>query len=149
MPQWPLTESAYTRKTTARCWLASAIAELVRPGATSRREGPRVNVPNDVARLEVMTDALRALTQERPVLLWLDDLQWGAEAVTLASRLVRGAVRLGVAPPLDNETPDEPTDVRPPCPCCGGHMVIIETFERWRQPRAPPHSTASTGTTAP
>ena len=27
----------------------------------------------------------------------------------------------------------------PPCPCCGGRMIIIETFERWRQPRAPPH----------
>ncbi|QBM76661.1 IS91 family transposase [Sphingomonas sp. AAP5] len=53
---------------------------------------------------------------------------------------------LGVAPPPD-VAPDEPTDVRPPCPCCGGHMVIIETFERWRQPRAPPHSIASTGTT--
>ena len=54
---------------------------------------------------------------------------------------------LGVATPLDNETPDEPTDVRPPCPCCGGHMVVIETFERWRQPRAPPNVSAATGTT--
>jgi len=26
-----------------------------------------------------------------------------------------------------------------PCPCCGGHMIIIETFARWSQPRAPPH----------
>ena len=25
--------------------------------------------------------------------------------------------------------------------------VVIETFERWRQPRAPPHGIASTGTT--
>ena len=25
-----------------------------------------------------------------------------------------------------------------PCPCCGGPMVIIETFERGAQPRAPP-----------
>ena len=53
---------------------------------------------------------------------------------------------LGVAPPPD-DAPDEPTDLRPPCPCCGGHMVVIETFERWRQPRAPPHGIASTGTT--
>lgn len=30
------------------------------------------------------------------------------------------------------------TDYRPPCPCCGGRMVIIETFERGCQPRAPP-----------
>ena len=55
---------------------------------------------------------------------------------------------LGVAPP-PVAAPDEPTDVRPPCPCCGGHMVVIETFERWRQPRAPPHTTPPTGTTAP
>ncbi len=25
-----------------------------------------------------------------------------------------------------------------PCPCCGGRMIIIETFERGAQPRAPP-----------
>ena len=56
---------------------------------------------------------------------------------------------LGVAPPPVADLPDEPTDIRPPCPCCGGHMVIVETFERWRQPRAPPHATAATGTTAP
>ncbi len=54
---------------------------------------------------------------------------------------------LGVAPPPDDDTPDEPANVRPPCPCCGGHMVVIETFERWRQPRAPPHGIVSTGTT--
>jgi hypothetical protein len=56
---------------------------------------------------------------------------------------------LGVAPPPDKDAPDESADVRPPCPCCGGHVVIVETFERWRQPRAPPNSTAETGTTAP
>ena len=45
---------------------------------------------------------------------------------------------LAVAPPANDDTPEEPLDVRPPCPCCGGHMVVIETFERWRLPRAPP-----------
>ena len=39
----------------------------------------------------------------------------------------------------------EPLDWLPPCPCCGGRMIIIETFGRWRQPRAPPHATAPTG----
>jgi hypothetical protein len=33
-----------------------------------------------------------------------------------------------------------PTDHRPPCPCCGGRMVIIETFERGGGPRDPPPS---------
>ena len=29
-------------------------------------------------------------------------------------------------------------DHRPPCPCCGGRMIIVETFERGGPPRAPP-----------
>ncbi|MDP1730906.1 MAG: IS91 family transposase [Devosia sp.] len=33
---------------------------------------------------------------------------------------------------------DAPTDWRPPCPCCGGRMIIIETFERGGPARAPP-----------
>ena len=54
------------------------------------------------------------------------------EAMALVRRL------LGVAAPAEEPEPEEPIDHRPPCPCCGGHMTIIETFERWRQPRAPP-----------
>lgn len=30
------------------------------------------------------------------------------------------------------------SDHRPPCPCCGCRMIIIETFARWNQPRGPP-----------
>ena len=56
---------------------------------------------------------------------------------------------LAVAPPAVADAPDEPEDFRLPCPCCGGRMVVIEAFERWSQPRAPPHSTPSTGTTRP
>ena len=33
---------------------------------------------------------------------------------------------------------DEVRTLAQPCPCCGGPMVIIETFERGAQPRAPP-----------
>jgi hypothetical protein len=33
-----------------------------------------------------------------------------------------------------------PIDHRPPCPCCGGRMIIIETFERGGGPRDPPPS---------
>ena len=36
---------------------------------------------------------------------------------------------------------------RPPlCPCCGGHMIIIEIFERVGMPRGPPSPKADTGT---
>ena len=45
---------------------------------------------------------------------------------------------LGVTAPIAEPEPDEPPDNRPLCPCCGGHMTIIETFTRWCQPRAPP-----------
>jgi hypothetical protein len=55
-------------------------------------------------------------------------------AMALARRL------LGVAAPVEQPEPDEPPDHRPPCPCCGGHMTIIEAFARWCQPRAPPSS---------
>jgi Putative transposase len=47
---------------------------------------------------------------------------------------------LAVALPLQPVELPEPLDRLPPCPCCGGRMIIIETFERWRQPRAPPHA---------
>ena len=33
-----------------------------------------------------------------------------------------------------------PSDWRPPCPCCGGRMIVIETFERGGHARAPPPS---------
>jgi hypothetical protein len=45
---------------------------------------------------------------------------------------------LGVAATIQEIAPDDPPDQRPSCPCCGGHMIVIETFERWQQPRAPP-----------
>ena len=35
-------------------------------------------------------------------------------------------------------TATAPTDHRPPCPCCGGRMIVIETFERGGGPRDPP-----------
>jgi Putative transposase len=61
------------------------------------------------------------------------------------ANLARARQLLAVAPPLSDDLPDEPLDVRPPCPCCGGHMIIIETFARWSQPRAPPHRPNPTG----
>lgn len=55
------------------------------------------------------------------------------------ANLTRARALLEVAAPPDDAVLEEPVDLRPPCPCCGGHMIIIETFERWRQPRAPPN----------
>jgi hypothetical protein len=58
-----------------------------------------------------------------------------------------------LAMPVQDQTPDAESPAKPdepnlpahPCPCCGGRMVIIETFEPGQTPRhhrqrAPPHS---------
>jgi hypothetical protein len=55
------------------------------------------------------------------------------------ANLARARDLLEVAAPPNDAVLEEPVDLRLPCPCCGGHMNIIETFERWRQPRAPPN----------
>ena len=52
--------------------------------------------------------------------------------------IARARELLNAAPPPPDEADDEPTDIRPPCPCCGGRMVVIEVLKRWRQPRGPP-----------
>jgi len=40
-------------------------------------------------------------------------------------------------------------DHRPPCPCCGGRMIIVETFERCGAPRGPPAPEAGVRTAMP
>ncbi|MGH8650529.1 MAG: IS91 family transposase, partial [Burkholderiales bacterium] len=50
--------------------------------------------------------------------------------------------------PKQPETPktaiEEPHVLARPCPCCGGHMIIIETFERGCQPKhRPTHAPAA------
>jgi hypothetical protein len=61
------------------------------------------------------------------------------------------ARELLAAPPRPPE-PDvapEPSDHRPPCPCCGGRMLILDIFERRAQPRAPPRPACSPGRSSP
>jgi hypothetical protein len=46
-----------------------------------------------------------------------------------------------VDPPAPHDTTDPDvatTDHRPPCPCCGGRMIIVEVFARGGAPRGPP-----------
>ncbi len=61
--------------------------------------------------------------------------------------LARARELLAAPPPVAPDDTTEPSDYRPPCPCCGGRMVIIETFERCSQPRAPPAPPRSAGRT--
>jgi len=56
---------------------------------------------------------------------------------------------LATAPPVTNDPSAEPDDFRPPCPCCGGRMIVIEVFERCRQPRGPPGARTTNRETAP
>ena len=50
-----------------------------------------------------------------------------------------------VDPPAAHDTADidaTTTDHRPPCPCCGGRMIIVEVFARGGAPRGPPSTSA-------
>jgi Putative transposase len=42
----------------------------------------------------------------------------------------------------DTADPDAVTDHRPPCPCCGGRMMIVEVFGRGGAPCGPPSAPA-------
>jgi len=59
--------------------------------------------------------------------------------------LARARELLATPPPPEPDEAPEPSDHRPPCPCCGGRMLILETFERYAQPRAPPRPVCSPG----
>jgi hypothetical protein len=52
------------------------------------------------------------------------------------------AVPVPPDPPDEDDNTDQATgpapDHRPPCPCCGGRMIIVEIFEGGAAPRAPP-----------
>ena len=64
---------------------------------------------------------------------------------TRRTSLERARQLLAIAPPAADDMPEEQPDARPPCPCCGGRMVIIEIFERRYQPRAPPSLVVASG----
>ena len=63
--------------------------------------------------------------------------------------VARARELLAAPAPAEIKETEPPPDLRPPCPCCGGRMVIIEdVFQRAGSGRAlPPSSSASTGTT--
>ena len=65
------------------------------------------------------------------------------------ANVARVRVLLAVPPPAEPAEPVESPDPRPPCPCCGGRMIIIETFQPWMQPRAPPSPPEPTGRATP
>ena len=60
------------------------------------------------------------------------------------ANLLRARALLAVPKPeadrggTDNASLATPTDTRPRCPCCGGRMIVLETFARGHNARAPP-----------
>jgi hypothetical protein len=55
--------------------------------------------------------------------------------------LARARQLLGVSPTQSEPSDtDEPPMHSLPCPCCGGRMIVIETFERGSTPRTRPSS---------
>jgi hypothetical protein len=61
------------------------------------------------------------------------------------ARQLMAAPMAEVEPPVVHDTPDPDatTDHRPPCPCCGGRMIIVEVFARGAAPRGPPPGAGS------
>jgi hypothetical protein len=49
------------------------------------------------------------------------------------------------APPAGKTEEPKEVEPLPPCPCCGGCIVIIEAFERSYRPRAPPPALVISG----
>ena len=69
----------------------------------------------------------------------------GCKANIARARELIAAPMPAVDPPAAHDTadPDAATDHRPPCPCCGGRMIIVEVFGRGGAPRGPPSGAAS------
>ena len=69
----------------------------------------------------------------------------GCKANIARARKLIAAPSEAVDPPTAHDTTDprDPPDHRPPCPCCGGRMLIVESFGRGGSPRGPPFGLAS------
>jgi hypothetical protein len=65
----------------------------------------------------------------------------GCKANIARAKELMGAPIPQVGPPAAHDTadPHATTDHRPPCPCCGGRMIIVEVFGRGGAPRGPPY----------
>ena len=83
---------------------------------------------------------------------------YGLLASAACKANITRARELIAAPALSMETPAQDdadpaaglaADYRPPCPCCGGRMIVVETFERCGAPRAPPSPDAEVRTAMP
>jgi hypothetical protein len=61
------------------------------------------------------------------------------------ANLARARDLLAATATPEAEKTDRSPDRRPPCPCCGGRMIVIQTIQSAAQPRGPPASPTSSG----
>ncbi len=66
----------------------------------------------------------------------------GRQANLARARNLLAAPTPATPPPAEADEPASSPQPRPPCPCCGGRMVIVAVFTGAAQPRAPPTSSA-------
>jgi hypothetical protein len=63
-----------------------------------------------------------------------------ADNLARARTLLDAPVPPPTVDPPDTAEADQPQRPAHPCPCCGGRMIVIETFEPGCAPRAPPQA---------
>ena len=61
-----------------------------------------------------------------------------ADNIARARRLLDVAAAQPEAGDTDHTEATEPKPLSQPCPCCGGRMIVIETFQRGSSPRYRP-----------
>lgn len=90
-------------------FLLSAISTLMAPSgdAPDGSDCVRVELPS-TERNAAITELLGALSRQRPIILWLDDIQWGARSVDLVRHLLSEA-SAGIGPILAVMTAREGT----------------------------------------
>jgi hypothetical protein len=69
--------------------------------------------------------------------------------IARARQLIAAPLPLTDTPAEHDKARLAATEHRPPCPCCGGRMIIVESFERTGTPRAPPPSDAGVRSATP
>jgi hypothetical protein len=74
---------------------------------------------------------------------------YGLLATGGRANLARARVLLAVTPLAPPAAAVDPPELRPPCPCCGGQMIVLEVFQRWKPPRGPPVASAPPGKMTP
>ncbi|MEO1270922.1 MAG: protein kinase [Myxococcota bacterium] len=66
-------------------YIWNAMTELVHPAADGELKGTqRIRFGSPAQRYALITSYLEFISQERPVIVWLDDVQWGHDALSFA-----------------------------------------------------------------